>query len=239
MTVTALATREFASFARTPVGWVVTALYTLFSAAIFVASTLVPGEPASLRYFFGPAGLLLLIIAPAVSMRLFSEELRSGTIEPLAAGPSGEAALVLGKFAGAVLFIAAMLTPTLAFPAVLLMMSSPTPDLGPIVAGYLGLVLVSGVYLSVGLLISTMTDSQTLAYLATLMVLLITLLLTDLAGSRLPGPLAEHLAEYSINTRLGAFAKGVIETGSIVYFAAITATMLAASVLTLGRRRWR
>ena len=152
--VQVIAVREFASFFRLPVGWVVIALYLLLTGLVFGATVLRPGEAASLRSFFGWANWLLLPIAPAVSMRLFSEETRSGTAEGLMTAPVSDAAVVLGKFVGGGMFLVALLVPTVVYVAVLWRASEPAPDPGPIVAGYLSLVLVSGLYLSIGLLAS-------------------------------------------------------------------------------------
>lgn len=236
---TSIASREFASLARTPVGWVVTALYFLLTSGVFVATTLIPGEPASLRYFFGPAGILLLAVAPAISMRLFSEELRTGTVEPLTASPAGDGALVVGKFFGAVLFLASMLVPTLAFPIVLAVFSHPMPDPGPIVSGYLGLMLVGSLYLAIGLLISTLTDSQTLAFLATLMILLVLVVLIEIAAPRLPVRYAQLATAGSVTLKMRGFAKGIVDTSSIVFFLSSTLAPLALATMTLSRRRWR
>src|SRR5262249_19654501 len=110
--------------------------------------------------------MLLLIVAPAMSMRLLADETRTGAIEPLMTAPVTEAGLIVGKFAGAVLFMLTCLAPTLAYVAVLNLLAKPDP--GPILAGYLGVILTGMLYLGVGTLYSTVTSSQTLAFLLTL-----------------------------------------------------------------------
>src|SRR5207244_13521406 len=97
---TAIATCELGSYLRQPAGWIIIALYLLLSGLVFGFAVLSPGEPASLRFFFTSSGWLLLPVAPAISMRLIAEELRSGTIESLLTSPLSGPALVLGKFFG-------------------------------------------------------------------------------------------------------------------------------------------
>jgi ABC-2 type transport system permease protein len=239
--VTALLTiarREFSSFFRVPLGWVAMALYLFLTGVIFAERVLVPGEPSSLRYFFGVSGFLLLPVAPAISMRLISEELRSGTIEPLMTSPTADLSIVLGKYLGAALFMAAMLLPTLVYPGILMAVSDPRPDPGPILAGYLSLALLGLLYLAVGTLASALTSNQTLAFLLTLLFLLVLMLVgSDVIA--LPRSLAPVGAAIAIGPRLADFAKGVIDSAHIVFFLSISAWFLVLALVALEMRRWR
>lgn len=233
----AIATRELRAFFRLPVGWVVLALYAALTGAVFVMDTLRPGEPATLRAFFATAGVLLMGVAPAISMRLFSEELRTGTLEPLLTAPVSDLALVLGKYLGSVLFLIALLLPTLAFPITLALVSDPKPDPGPILAGYLALLLLGSLVLAVGTAASAMTSSQTLAFLATLIVLLAFTLTTSRLPSELNPRLGEALARWSPTTRLRDFARGVIAPSHAVYFLALAAVALSVAWGAVAGRR--
>lgn len=232
----AIATREFASFFRTPLGWVVAALLLFLSGMVFSAAVLNPGSPASMRDFFSLWWYLLLTLAPAISMRLFSEEIRSGTIEPLMSGPVPEIGVVIGKYAGAVLFLLTCLAPTLAYP--LLLEALSRPDWGPILAGYLGVVLVGMLYLAVGTLCSVLTASQTLAFLATLFALIL-IEVASRQGGRLPAPWDGVLHALSIEHRVVDFARGIVDTAHIVYFLVTSGLSLALCALVLRVRRWR
>ncbi len=239
--VWAIATREVGSLLRLPVGWVVIALFAFLSAVLFVNGTLAPGQPATMRYFFSSASWLMLAIAPAVSMRLVSEELRSGTVEPLRTAPISDAAVVWGKYLGAVAFLALMLAPTLVLPVVLWGVSDPRPDPGPVFAGYLSLMLVGMLYLSVGLLASSLTSSQTLAFLGALMFLVLMMVLTGVVSQAqaTPGWLARALAALSVQARARDMAKGVIDTGAVVFFLAGSGWFVLLATAALGSRRWR
>lgn len=237
--IAAIALREFRSFFRLPVGWIVVALFLLLTGAVFATAILAPGQAATLRPFFAIAGWLLLPVVPAISMRLFSEELRTGTIEPLLTSPVRDGSLVLGKFLGASLFLLAMFLPTLCYPVVLWAVSDPAPDAGPIIAGYLSLVLLGMLNLAVGTLASACTSSQTLAFLATLFVLLGTLLAPSFPTQSLPMALQRIVEAFSLAPRMGDFAKGVIDTGHLIWFGASTAWLLVLATLALQSRRWR
>ena len=148
-TTTIIARRELSSYFRLPVGWFTIALFLFLCGCVFALAVLEPGRVASLRAFFGAAGWLLLPVVPAISMRLFSEEMRSGTIEPLITSPARESSIVLGKYLGAVMMLGLMLLPTLLYAWVLAKVSARPPEFGPLAAGYLSLFLPGVFYLAV------------------------------------------------------------------------------------------
>jgi ABC-2 type transport system permease protein len=216
-----IAAREVQSLFRLPVGWIVVALYAFLSALVFVQTALIPGAPATMRYFFAAAAWMMVPIAPAISMRLFAEEARSGTVEMLRTAPVGDFAVALGKHLGAWIFLAITLAPTLVLPLTLALVSEPRPDPGPVFAGYLTLFLVGGLYLGIGTLASALTSSQTLAFLGTLMGIVLLLMLTSLAGplQTLAGPRAQELAAaFSVIGRVSSLSKGVFDTGAVAFF---------------------
>ncbi|MEM7756281.1 MAG: ABC transporter permease subunit [Planctomycetota bacterium] len=235
----AIAAREFLAHYRTASGWLIAALFLLLTGAVFTANTLVPGEPASLRYFFSPAAWLLVVIAPAISMRSFAEEARTGTIEPLLTGPATDPEVVLGKHAGSVAFLLSLFLPSLLFPLLLAWAADAPLDLGPIITGYLGLALVGSTYLALGLLVSALTDSQTLAFLAAFLLLTGYLIVTGPTAGQLPAPFDRMAAAAAVQPRLADFAKGVLDLGSLVAFGAIQCALLAGSWAAIDARRWR
>ena len=197
-----------------------------------------PGRPATLREFFALSGWLLLPVAPAISMRLVAEELRSGTIEQLLTAPLSAWALVMGKYLGAMLFLGAMLLPTLVFPAVLWAHASPAPAPGPVVAGYLCLVLLGASYVALGLLASCCTSNATLAFMTTLFVIL-ALLFAPAAAELAPESLRPLIARLSPAPRILDFARGIIDTANVAFFAIVSCVLVVASVAVMEVRRWR
>lgn len=240
----AIARREYASFFRVPTGWIVAALWLFICGLLFVTTSLKPGEPASMRMFFSFAMWAMIFVAPAISMRLFSEEHRSGTIEPLMASPAGEMGIVAGKFLGAMCFFLTCLAPTLAFWGVLAALARPDP--GPMLTGYLGVLLLASWYLSVGLLLSVLTNSQTLAFLGAMFVLGLWEAGTSFGATLLPQPQSPDAIDWpnivlslSTTMRMADFGKGVIDTGHVVFFLVATGWFLAIAAIVLRARRWR
>lgn len=231
----AIARRELASYFRVPLGWVVIALFALLSGVLF-AITIAPGAPASLRSFFNLATWTMLFIAPAVSMRLISEEARAGTLETLATSPVASVAVVMGKYLGACGFLLAMLVPTLAYVAALEVFADP--DYGPILTGYLALIFSGMIYLAVGLLASTLSTSQTSAFLGALFTLLL-LRLGAAQGGRLPEPWSEIAFALSLDLRTDDLAKGVVDLGGVTFFLAGSVWFLSLAAVALEARRWR
>ncbi len=234
----ALAQREVTSLLRMPVGWVVIALFAFLTGLVFVTSTLIPTQPASMRSYFGLAGWLLLPVAPAITMRTLSEEYRTGTIETLMTSPVTALSVVLGKYVGCITFLLIMLVPSLGLLGILFAVATPKPDAGPIVAGYLCLVLMGSVYLSIGMLASSMTSNQTLAYLGTLFALLFLLLLPGIPLEHVPEWLGSAITSASLHGRAADFSRGLIDTGHVAFFAAIAGFFVAMAWLALSARRW-
>ena len=229
--------REYLGFFRTPLGWVVVAVFAALSGFVFARQTLMPGEVASMRGFFQVWWALLMVVAPAVSMRLVSDELRAGTLEPLLATPAPDGVVIAGKYFAGLAFVATMLAPTLLY--VLLLLRFGDPELGPIIAGYLGLLALAMVYLAVGTLISTFTASGSLAFLATFIALLAAEVVSRVVAPVAPEWAREALFALSVNDRMADFAKGLIVLEHVVFFIAVSVWLLILATLSLQSRRWR
>lgn len=235
--VWAIASREFASFFRLPLGWIVIALFVCLSSVFFTRAAIVPGEPATMRDFFSIWWGLLIVVCPAISMRLFSEEQRTGTVETVFTAPVSEAAFVSGKFLAGLLFLGAMLLPSLVYVALLAGLARP--DFGPVVAGYLGLVLLGALYLSIGCLASSLTSSQTLAFLATMFALLLLDIAPRQLSAVLPAAAGKLVLAFTPSLRLGDFARGLIGSANVAFFVLASFWFLALCVVLMQSRRWR
>lgn len=234
----AIALREAGSYFRQPAGWIIIALSLFLSGLIFAAAIMVPGKIATLRDFFALSGWLLLPVAPAISMRLLAEELRAGTIENLLTAPITMWSLVVGKYLGASLFLAAMLVPSLVYPLILVTHANPTPPMTPIIAGYVCLMLLGLLYLAIGLLASSLTSNATLAFIATLFAIL-ALIFASLGAQSLPEPFSGMLNAIAIGPRIMDFSRGIIDTAHIAYFLFISAAFVILSALVMEVRRWK
>lgn len=230
----AIMERELRAYFLSPVGYVILFVF-LFLSAIFFYIPLAAGE-GSLRYFFSNVVIWLVILVPAVTMRLIADERRTGTIEVLMTSPVTDAQVILGKFLGSLGFYAVMLLLTVEFP--LALRWATTPDQGPILSGYLGLMLFGASFLSIGLLASTLTKSQVVAFMTTVMVLLL-LILVDWFASVSTGSLTTVLQFVGMRQHLENFSKGIIDTKDIIYYLSVVGLCLMLSVRALGAWKWR
>jgi ABC-2 type transport system permease protein len=135
-------------------------------------------------------------------------------------------------------FLLAMLLPTLVYPILLFAWSSPAPALGPVISGYLCLVLLGGIYLGIGLLASCLTANATLAFMMTLFAIL-GVLFAPSAADIAPAPLKPLLANLSLSTRVADFARGVLDTAHISIFVLTAFVLVVISVAVMEVRRWR
>lgn len=235
--VLAIAGRELRASFLTPGGYVITCLFVLAVSLIFCfAGVFEQGQVASLRSVFASGTWLLVLLCPAITMRSISEELRLGTFETLMTSPVSEAQVVLGKFLGSMGFLVALLAPTLMYVIALELYGRP--DYGELACGYLGMLLAGAAYLASGILASSLTGSQVVAYLLTVFFWLS----FSVAASQLPSYLPDQLAVFAMvanpGLRLNDFAIGLIDTSNIVYFASFAAIFLLAAVMSLSARRW-
>lgn len=232
-----IAKRELAAFFRVPLGWVVMALFLFLSGFVFSRFSLQPGTPATMRDFFSFWWRVLVVVSPAISMRLLAEEHRTGTIDPLLSSPVSEIGVIAGKFLGALGFLAVCLAPTLVYAGILMWLAKPDP--GPIYAGYLGILLLGAFQLALGLLFSTLTSSQTLAFLATLVTLLVLEAGAVYGAQSLPAPWDQVPLALSTDLRIADFAKGVIDTTHVAFFLIASVWLCGLAALVLRTRRWR
>jgi ABC-2 type transport system permease protein len=237
-----LAIRELASFFLSPLAWVVLALFLLFHGYLLhVTLTATDGDvEATLRSLLGGAGfwLSLFLLAPALTMRQFAEERRTGTLETLLTAPVGDAQVVAGKFLGAFLFYALLWTAWLALPALILLLGG-SPDLGALAARLAGVLLAGAAFLAAGLFASSLTSSQAIAA-STSAVLLILLSLLSFAARWLPeGALRRAAEEAGFLRHLEDFARGIVDLRHVAYYVTFTLFFLFLTVRSLESRRWR
>ena len=234
---TAIARREFLSYFRSPIAYVSLTLFLLISGLMF-RGDFVPGQPAAMRTILNWMVWLLVFIVPVLSMGLLSQEWATGTIESLMTAPVNEPEVVLGKFFGNLLLLIVMLVPTLFY--VVLLTIYARPDYGPIFSGYLGMLLVGGLFISVGLFCSSLTRSQVIAAVSAVTILFLITIVPYWAGLE-PGlrPALRTIVDQTVYRRYSDFSKGVIDLGNIVFFIASTAVFLFLTIKVLESRRWK
>jgi len=234
-----IAKRELTSLFFSPIAYVVMALFALGATMIFCLG-FAPGGMAAMRSTLEGVIWLMIFLVPAISMRLISEEFRSGTIETLMTSPVSDTQVVLGKWLGAMgFFLALLLTPTIVLTIVLEF--NGRPDYGPIFTGLLGLILVGGLYLAIGTFASAATQNQIIAFLiAVFVICLLTIVLFFLPTASFIGPtLRKALLYMNVNHQFSDFAKGLVDATNFIYFISGIALFLFVAVKVLESRRWR
>ena len=180
--------------------------------------------------------VLILFVMPMITMRTYAEEKRSGTIELLLTSPVTDLQIILGKFLGAMGLFAAMLALTLIHTAILFLYGNPAWK--PVLTGYIGLLLMGGCFLSVGLLISSLTKNQITAGMVTFAVFLMLWVINWI--SSFVGPTAQAVLEQlSITNHFDDFARGVIDTKHLVYYVSFIAFGLYLTAKSVDTERWR
>jgi ABC-2 type transport system permease protein len=180
--------------------------------------------------------VVLLFVMPMITMRTYSEEKRSGTIELLLTSPVTDFEIIMGKFLGAMGLFAAMLAVTL--PHVAILFRYGNPEWKPIVTSYLGLLLFGGCFISLGLFISSLTNNQIVAAAVTFSVFLM-LWVINWLGSFSTGWVADVTNYLSITDQLDDFTKGVIDTSHLIYYLSFITFGLFLTAKAVDTERWR
>jgi len=234
--VLAVARRELRSYFDSPVAYIVMVSFLLVAGWMFFSSFFLLGR-ADMRGFFAPSpfspSMLLIILIPALTMRLVAEERKTGTIELLTTMPIRDAEVALGKFLAALTLLAVTFALTIAYPFTV---SSLGPlDWGPVIAGYLGLLLFSAALVAIGLLCSALTENQIVAFIVAFLVSS-TLYYVYWLQFFVPGTLAALFEYVSVSSHLDNMARGVIDSRDVLFYLSLTAGGLFLTMRALERQ---
>jgi ABC-2 type transport system permease protein len=232
--------REFLGYFRAPVAYVFLVAFLVISVSLAFSryGGFFKAGIAGMEGYFGFYPWLFLFIVPAVGMRLWSEEKRSGTVELLFTLPVTTLEAVLGKFLAGWAFLA--LAILLSFPMALTVAWLGRPDWGVIITTYLGAILMAGAYLGVCALMSALTKNQVVSFVLSLGACAVLLFLgfssfTETLEGVLPVAAADALANFSFITHFDAFTKGIIDPKDVVFFLSLTGFTLFLNVVALER----
>lgn len=238
-TLAAIAKREFRSYFDSPLAYVVICLSFFGLGLMFFMGFWEIGRASMQRLFeYMPAGLSIVVV-PVVTMRLMAEERRSGTLEMLITLPVKDSDVILGKFLGAFGLVLTVILASIAYPV--MMFQAPWSlgplDMGPVFSGYVGVILFAAAAVAVGLLISSLTESQAISFFVTFFVLGAFWFAASLADRFFSG--SSNVLHYvSFQSRLEGFMRGLIDTRDVVFFLSITVLSLMVSFRALERRKW-
>ena len=240
--IIAIYRRELQSYFVSPLAYIVAGIFWLLAGLFFVLILLAPvgiiqqvaaidlqGQQTGqlpppidvpyefLRAFLDRLGWLLLFIVPILSMGLYTEERKRGTLELLATSPVTNWAVAIGKLLGVLTFFITMVLPLLAYEVVALSAASPPVQLGVAFLGHAGLILLAAAVLSLGMFLSSLTDSTILAAFLTFALILL-LLVIDVVAKTVGGPVGEFLGQLSLLKHYNDFVQGIFDTSGLILF---------------------
>jgi ABC-2 type transport system permease protein len=233
----AIARREFRTFFASPIAYVVLGGFLLVSGWLYFSTLFLAGQ-ASLRQFFGIAPVLFVVLVPAITMRAIAEERKSGTLELLLTLPMEDWQVVGGKFLAALGMVGAGLAWTLPYALTVASLTAPGVgfDWGPVVAGYLGLLLLAASFIGLGLWASALSKNQIVGFIIAL-VLCFAFYFVDKFAALLPESLGQVLQFLSVDYHFDNIARGVIDTRDLVFYLSLTALGLVLTTRTLSSAR--
>jgi len=254
--ILAITDRELKSYFASPIAWVAVGLFALLVGGFYFAilayfiqasmqmeqmAAMGQSQPLNINLaLIGPllqnVSVIVLFLLPMITMRTYSEEKRSGTIELLLTSPLTDFQIIMGKFLGAVVLYAIMLLVTVVHLAILFVYGQP--EWKSIVSGYLGLLLMGAAFISVGLFISSTTKNQIVAGMLTFAVLLMLWIVNWFSDSA-PPAVASVLRYLSITAHFDDFAKGIIDTTHLAYYLSFIALGLFLTIKSVDTERWR
>lgn len=251
--VFAIARRELGAYFDSPLAYFVVPAYVILvgAFALWFDDMFATGT-VSLRTLFFWSGIFLVLFTPAITMRLFAEERRTGSIELLVTLPIEEGELVAGKYLAALVVVAVALASTLSYPLTMLVLGTPERadgppllvrmftesglEIGPLLTGYLGLFLVGAALAAIGTAASSITSNQIVAFLLALVISIFPFV-TGYFLPQVPLSVLPIVQWLSFDYHFDSLARGVVDTGGFVFFGGVIALGLHVAVYSLERRR--
>ncbi len=232
--------REFAAYFNSPIAYIFMIAFLILNGGLFMTQFFLQ-EAADLRAFFGPMPLFLIFFIPAVSMRLWAEDKRTGTFELLMTLPMGAGSVMLGKYFAALAFFLVTLLATLPLPIMVSILGNP--DTGTMLSGYIGSAFLGALYLAIGTFASGLTRDQISAVILGIMACFALFLVgTPSVAATLDGwlpGLGSFVQQYiGLADHFGSMQRGIIAMGDLVYFVSLTGIFLALNALWLEGRKY-
>jgi ABC-2 type transport system permease protein len=237
--------KEVNAFFSSLIGYIVIGIFLVLMGLVmwvFPDYSVLDGNYASMDTLFSMAPLIFLFLIPAVTMRTFAEETQTGTIELLATRPVSDWQIVGGKFLACLTLVVFALLPTVLYYGTVYLLGSPVGNLdsGGIWGSYIGLILLAAAFVAIGIFASSLTNNQIIAFLLAAFLCFFIFMAFDFL-SRLPvffGKTDDLVQAIGIQYHYNSMSRGVLDTRDLVYFLSLSAIFIAATVLSLGRRRW-
>ncbi len=224
--------KELADYFFSPIAYIVIVIFLFVTGWLFF-STFFLFNQASMRNFFSLLPIIFSFVMPAITMRLFSEELRQGSYELLITLPLTHRNIIVGKFAAAVAMTVAMLFPTVLYPITISFMGDL--DWGPVIGGYMGAVLLGGTFCAVGLFASSLTKNQIVAFIVSTLICISITLINEMLFF-FPTQVLDVVQYLSADFHFRNISKGIVDSRDLIYFVSVIFISLYATRLSLAHK---
>ena len=229
--------KEFKSYFNLPIAYIFITVFLVLSNWLFLRIFFM-NDQASMRNFFGFMPWIFLLFVPAVTMRLWAEEKKLGTMDMLMTLPVKEYEVVLAKFFASFCFL--ILTVALSFPLVITVAALGDPDGGPIMGSYLGVILMGGAYLAIGIFISSLTENQIIAFIISIVTIFALIIIgQDIVLFSVPKSFAPIFSYLSLAAHFDSISRGVVDSRDLVYYFSMIGFFLFLNVRKLETGKWK
>jgi ABC-2 type transport system permease protein len=229
--------KEFKTYFNTPIAYIIITVFLLITNWLFFKGFFLIDQ-ATMRSFFGSMPWIFLFFVPAITMRLWAEEKRSGAIELIMTLPLKDIEVILGKYLASLLFLIITILLTCTMPITLSYIGKP--DNGPIIGGYLGIIFLGAAYLAIGSFISSLTKNQIIAFILSIAVCFgLFIVGENIVLMNVPYFIAPFLEYLGLGSHFASISRGVIDTRDIIYYLSIVAFFIYLNIRSVESRKWR
>ena len=235
--VAAIARREFQGYFNSLIAYVFLVIFLLLTGWMFFRVFFLNGQ-ASMRLMFDIMPWVYLFFVPAITMRLWAEEKKVGTMELLMTLPVRDVEAVLGKFLAALGLLALALALTFPIPLIVALLGNL--DFGPVVGRYVAAILLGAAYLAIGVFVSSLTQNQIVAFILSVVIVFVLYMIgSDIVLYSVPAPVASVLEYVSLGTHFESIGRGVIDSRDVIYYLSVIGFFLYLNVRSIESRKWR
>ena len=229
--------KEIKTYFNTPIAYIIITVFLLITNWLFFRGFFIINQ-ATMRSFFGSMPWIFLFFVPAITMRLWAEEKRSGAIELIMTLPLRDIEVILGKYLASLLFL--IITIVLTFTLPISISSLGEPDKGPIIGGYLGIIFLGSAYLAIGSFISSLTKNQIIAFILSIAVCFTLFIVGEnIVLMNVSHNLAPFFEYLGLGSHFSSISRGVIDSRDIIYYLSIVVFFIYLNVRSVESRKWR
>ncbi|NQU04685.1 MAG: ABC transporter permease subunit, partial [Calditrichaeota bacterium] len=227
--------RELRAYFDSPIAYVVIIVFLLFTGWFFTTNVFLVGQ-ADMRVVFQIIPLAFLFFTPAITMRLISEERKTGTIELLVTMPISDSSIIIGKYLASVVLLIAMILPTLVYAITIASLGDI--DFGTTIGGYIGLILMGSAFLAIGTFGSSLTENQVVAFIMS-WVIMFTFYMMDKVLYYMPAWMVSFVEYLAIEYHFNNISRGVIDSRDLLYYLSLITLSLFLAARMMAARRLR